>query len=59
LQDKGLIIVGGPEHCIRMIQRLESWGMGQMLAIFNYGGLPHAQTLGCMERFAQEVMPTF
>ena len=59
LQDKGLIIVGGPERCIRMIQRLESWGMRQMLAIFNYGGFPHAQTLGCMERFAQEVMPAF
>ena len=48
---QGLIIVGGPEHCIWMRQRIESWGMRQMLAIFNYGGVPHAQTLGRMERF--------
>lgn len=56
-QDKELIIVGGPERCIQAIRRLEGWGMRQMLAIFNYGGLPHAQTLGCMERFAHVVMP--
>jgi alkanesulfonate monooxygenase SsuD/methylene tetrahydromethanopterin reductase-like flavin-dependent oxidoreductase (luciferase family) len=48
LQEKGLIIIGGPEHCIQMIQRLQGWGMRRMLAIFNYGGFPHAHTLACM-----------
>jgi alkanesulfonate monooxygenase SsuD/methylene tetrahydromethanopterin reductase-like flavin-dependent oxidoreductase (luciferase family) len=59
LQEKGLIIIGGPEHCIQMIQRLQGWGMRRMLAIFNYGGFPHAHTLACMERFTREVMPAF
>ncbi len=59
LQDKGLIIVGGPERCIRMIQRLERWGVRRFLAILNFGGLPHQLVLRSMERLAHEVMPAF
>ena len=59
LQEKGLIIVGGPEHCIRMIQRLDRWGVRRFLAIMNFGGLPHHLVLRSMERLAREVMPAF
>jgi alkanesulfonate monooxygenase SsuD/methylene tetrahydromethanopterin reductase-like flavin-dependent oxidoreductase (luciferase family) len=59
LQDKGLIIVGGPERCIRMIQRLERWGVRRFLAIVNFGGMPHQLVLRSMERLTREVMPAF
>jgi alkanesulfonate monooxygenase SsuD/methylene tetrahydromethanopterin reductase-like flavin-dependent oxidoreductase (luciferase family) len=59
LQDKGLIIVGGPDRCIRMIQRLEHWGVRRFLAVVNFGGLPPGLVLQSMERLAREVMPAF
>lgn len=59
LQEKELIIVGGPECCIRLIKCLESWGARRLLAILNDGGLPHDLVLRSMERLARMVMPAF
>ncbi|NOT58388.1 MAG: hypothetical protein HOP18_27650, partial [Deltaproteobacteria bacterium] len=57
LQEKGLIIVGGPDRCLRLLRRLEQWGARRILAIFNYGGMPQSLVLRSMERFAKEVVP--
>lgn len=59
LQEKGLIIVGGPDRCIRLLRRLEQWGTRRILAIFNYGGMPQPLVLRSMEQFAKEVVPAF
>jgi alkanesulfonate monooxygenase SsuD/methylene tetrahydromethanopterin reductase-like flavin-dependent oxidoreductase (luciferase family) len=59
LQEKGLIIVGGPDRCIRLLRRLEQWGVQRILAILNYGGMPHPLVLRSMERLAKEVVPAF
>ena len=59
LQEKGLIIVGGPDRCIRLLRRLEKWGVQRILVILNYGGMPHPLVLRSMERLAKEVVPAF
>ena len=59
LQARELIIVGGPQRCIRLIQQLERWGVRRLLAIFNYGGMPSQLVMRAMERWAKEVMPAF
>ncbi len=59
LQEKELIIVGGPDRCIRLIKRLEQWEVRRFLAIMNYRGLPHGLVMRSMERLAREVMPAF
>lgn len=59
LQEKGLIIVGGPDRCIRLLRRLEQWGVQRILVILNYGGMPHSLVLRSMERLAKEVVPAF
>jgi hypothetical protein len=57
LLERELIIIGGPQRCIRLIQQLERWGVRRLLAIFNYGGMPSQLVMRSMERLAREVMP--
>lgn len=59
LLERELIIIGGPQRCIRLIQQLERWGVRRLLAIFNYGGMPSQLVTRSMERLAREVMPAF
>lgn len=59
LQARDLVIVGGPDHCIAAIRRLQGWGVGRLLAIHNFGGFPHPGALASMERFARHVLPAF
>jgi alkanesulfonate monooxygenase SsuD/methylene tetrahydromethanopterin reductase-like flavin-dependent oxidoreductase (luciferase family) len=59
LLEKHLIVTGSPEDCVRTLRLYEAAGMTHLLAIVNYGGLPHKRVLRSMERLATEVMPAF
>lgn len=53
------IITGDAEHCIEVLKRCEAGGLDEVILYFNFGALPHVDTLKAMERFAKEVMPHF
>ncbi|MCL6593615.1 MAG: LLM class flavin-dependent oxidoreductase [Alicyclobacillus sp.] len=53
------IINGDAEHCIRVLKEVEAAGIDEVILYFNFGGLPHRETLRAMERFAKEVLPHF
>lgn len=57
LLEKNLIVTGSPEDCIRTLRLYREAGMSHLLAILNYGGLPHKRVLRSMERLATEVAP--
>jgi len=47
------------EHCVEVLKRCEEGGISEVILYFNFGELPHRDTLRAMERFAREVMPHF
>src|SRR5207247_1552855 len=53
------IVTGDVEHCIEVLKRCEEGGISEVILYFNFGELPHRDTLRAMERFAKEVMPHF
>src|SRR5262249_37422439 len=53
------IVTGDVEHCIDVLKRCEEGGISEVILYFNFGELPHADTLRAMERFAADVMPHF
>ena len=53
------IVTGTREQVIEHLRRVEQAGIEEVICYFNFGLLPHAQTLHQMERFASEVMPAF
>lgn len=53
------IITGSPAQVIEQLKRVEAAGIDEVICYFNYGALPHTDTLRQMERFAAEVMPAF
>jgi alkanesulfonate monooxygenase SsuD/methylene tetrahydromethanopterin reductase-like flavin-dependent oxidoreductase (luciferase family) len=57
LLEKNLIVTGSPEECLRTLRLYRDAGMTHLLAIVNYGGLPHKRVLRSMERLAKEVLP--
>jgi alkanesulfonate monooxygenase SsuD/methylene tetrahydromethanopterin reductase-like flavin-dependent oxidoreductase (luciferase family) len=53
------IVSGTREQVIDHLRRVEAAGIAEVICYFNFGLLPHAQTLHQMQRFAAEVMPAF
>lgn len=53
------VILGTPEQVVEQIRKVEASGIAEIICYFNFGLLPHDQTLRQMERFAREVMPAF
>jgi alkanesulfonate monooxygenase SsuD/methylene tetrahydromethanopterin reductase-like flavin-dependent oxidoreductase (luciferase family) len=53
------IVTGTRSQVIDHLQRVEAAGIDEVICYFNFGLLPHAQTLHQMRRFAEEVMPAF
>jgi hypothetical protein len=51
---------GSSEEVVQRIQHLvDQVGLTYYIGWFNFGGLPHAEVMASMERFASEVMPHF
>ncbi|HTS92745.1 MAG TPA: LLM class flavin-dependent oxidoreductase [Stellaceae bacterium] len=56
--EKGMFICGSPDTVRQTLaERQKQIGFGQLLALLQFGTLPHDLTKGSMERFAREVMP--
>ncbi len=53
------IVTGSRDQVIEHLRRVEAAGISEVICYFNFGLLPHAQTLHQMRRFAAEVMPAF
>jgi alkanesulfonate monooxygenase SsuD/methylene tetrahydromethanopterin reductase-like flavin-dependent oxidoreductase (luciferase family) len=53
------IVTGTRDEVIEHFKRVEAAGIEEVICYFNFGLLPHADTLRQMERLSSEVMPAF
>jgi alkanesulfonate monooxygenase SsuD/methylene tetrahydromethanopterin reductase-like flavin-dependent oxidoreductase (luciferase family) len=59
LVDQNVVAFGDPDEIVRVARLYEAAGFTHLLAIGNFGGLPHKQVLRSMERLARHVLPRF
>lgn len=57
LIEKDLVAFGDPDEIARVVRRYEEAGMTHMMAISNFGGMPHERVKESMRLLAEEVMP--
>jgi alkanesulfonate monooxygenase SsuD/methylene tetrahydromethanopterin reductase-like flavin-dependent oxidoreductase (luciferase family) len=53
------IVTGTREQVIDHLRRVEEAGIDEVICYFNFGLLPHADSVHQMQRFAAEVLPAF
>jgi hypothetical protein len=53
------IVTGTREQVLEHFRRVEAAGIEEVICYFNFGLLPHADTLRQMERVSAEVLPAF
>ena len=53
------IVTGTVDEVIHQFEQVEAAGIEEVICYFNFGLLPHAETLHQMERVSREVMPHF
>src|SRR5258707_4226542 len=53
------IVTGTVEEVIHQFEQVEAAGIEEVICYFNFGLLPHAETLHQMQRISREVMPQF
>jgi alkanesulfonate monooxygenase SsuD/methylene tetrahydromethanopterin reductase-like flavin-dependent oxidoreductase (luciferase family) len=53
------IVTGTADEVIRQFEQVEAAGIEEVICYFNFGLLPHAETMHQMERVSREVMPHF
>lgn len=51
------VIFGDAEQCLKRIADYEAMGATHVSLITNFGGMPHAEIMRSLERFAKGVMP--
>ena len=61
LMDLGMLLIGSPDTCIRLIKRHQEFleDLQYMILFFAYGSLSQQQVCRSMRLFAEEVMPEF
>ena len=59
VNNRGLVIVGDPQECIRKLKGYQEAGADHILLMLQMGNIPHEKVLGSIERFAKYVMPQF
>jgi alkanesulfonate monooxygenase SsuD/methylene tetrahydromethanopterin reductase-like flavin-dependent oxidoreductase (luciferase family) len=57
LADRGVIIAGNPESCIKTIKMYEDIGVDQCLFIMQTETIPHDKAMESIELFGKEVIP--
>jgi alkanesulfonate monooxygenase SsuD/methylene tetrahydromethanopterin reductase-like flavin-dependent oxidoreductase (luciferase family) len=58
LANKGMIICGSPDSVVQQLERYQQQvGFGKLIAMMQFGTLPHDLTKRSMELFARKVMP--
>ena len=59
LCDRGVIIAGNPESCIKNIKRYEEIGVDQIMMIMQTETIPHERVMESLELFGKQVIPAF
>jgi alkanesulfonate monooxygenase SsuD/methylene tetrahydromethanopterin reductase-like flavin-dependent oxidoreductase (luciferase family) len=59
LSDRGVIIAGDPESCIKTVKMYEDIGVDQCLCIMQTETIPHDKVMESIELFGKEVIPAF
>ena len=59
LSDRGVIIAGDPDSCIKAIKMYESVGVDQVMMIMQTETIPHEKAMRSIEMFGKYVFPTF
>jgi alkanesulfonate monooxygenase SsuD/methylene tetrahydromethanopterin reductase-like flavin-dependent oxidoreductase (luciferase family) len=59
LCDRGVIIAGDPDSCIKGVQLYEDIGVDQVILIMQTETIPHERVLQSIELFGKHVLPAF
>jgi len=59
LSDRGVIIAGNPESCIKTVRMYEDIGVDQVMMIMQTETVPHDRVMSSIEMFGKEVIPVF
>ena len=59
LADRGVIIAGNPESCIKTVKMYEDIGVDQCMLIMQTETIPHERVMESIELMRQEVIPAF
>ena len=59
LSDRGVIIAGNPESCIKTVQMYEDIGVDQVMLIMQTETIPHERVMESIELFGKEVISAF
>ncbi|MDA0735191.1 MAG: LLM class flavin-dependent oxidoreductase [Chloroflexi bacterium] len=59
LADRGVIIAGDPESCIKAVKMYEEIGVDQVMLIMQTETIPHQKVMGSIELFGKQVIPAF
>ncbi len=59
LSDRGVIIAGNPESCIKTIKTYEDVGVDQVMLIMQTETIPHERVMESIELYGKEVIPAF
>lgn len=59
LSDRGVIIAGDPESCIKSIKMYEDIGVDQVMLIMQTETIPHEKVMRSIEMFGKYVFPAF
>lgn len=59
LADRGVIIAGDPQSCIKAVKMYEEIGVDQVMLIMQTETIPHDKVMGSIELFGKQVIPTF
>jgi alkanesulfonate monooxygenase SsuD/methylene tetrahydromethanopterin reductase-like flavin-dependent oxidoreductase (luciferase family) len=55
----GVLAVGSPATCRRVVGQYRDIGADQLICWFQYGGMPHDKILASIELFGREVLAEF
>ena len=59
LCERGVIVAGDPDSCIKSVKRHEEIGADQMLLIMQSDQIEHEKAMRSIELFGNEVIPAF
>jgi alkanesulfonate monooxygenase SsuD/methylene tetrahydromethanopterin reductase-like flavin-dependent oxidoreductase (luciferase family) len=59
LWERGIIIAGNPESCIKTVQQYIDAGVNQVLMIMQTETIPHERVMRSLELFGKQVIPAF
>jgi hypothetical protein len=59
LRERGIIIGGNPDSCIKGVQLYEDAGVDQVILIMQTETIPHEKVMQSIELFGKKVIPAF